>query len=146
MANYLVIIVGGSNYNAEIKDLFASHNLSIEHYDARKSSSLKKQTVPKNTLGVIITVNRSHMTFGNSNELTRNLQSNNIPFVFSSSNLATYNSAKILLQKMHKMFPEHVKIKDYLPQDIQKLDVYKQEWEKSNIAFNKITHHWRRLV
>lgn len=142
MANYLVIIVGGSSYDIEIKDLFESHNLYVEHYDARKSSSLKKQTVPKNTLGVIITVDRSHMTFGNSNELTRQLQINNIPFVFSSSNLATYNSAKLLLQKMNKIFPDNVKVKDYLPPNIQKLEVYKQEWDKNNFTFNKIINRW----
>ncbi|RZL39527.1 MAG: hypothetical protein EOP00_27725, partial [Pedobacter sp.] len=103
MPNHLVLIVGGSSFDIEIKELFESHNLYVEHYDARKSSSLKKQNVPKNTLGVIITVDRSHMAFGNSNELTRQLQASNIPFVFSSSNLATFNSAKLLLQKMSKL-------------------------------------------
>ncbi len=145
MSNFLVVIVGGSSFDSEIKDLFESHNLYVEHYDARKSSSLKKQTVPKNTLGVIVTVNRSHMVFGNSNELTRQLKNDNIPFVFSSGNLATYNSAKILLQKMNKTFPENVKIKESIPQSIQKIEIHKQEWEKVQKNFNQITNKWFNL-
>jgi hypothetical protein len=108
MAIYTVLIIGGASFDFEIKALFDKYNLNVEHYDARKSQSLKKQNIPKNTLGVIITVDRSHMAFGSSNELTRHLHNNNIPFVFSTGNFASLNSSKLLIQKMHKLYPENV--------------------------------------
>jgi hypothetical protein len=137
MASNTVLIIGGASFDFEIKDLFQKYDLYVEHYDARKSQSLRKQNIPKNTIGVIITVDRSHMTFGDSNELTRVLQTNNIPFVFSSGNLATYNSAKTLIQKMHKVYPEYIKYKEYIPENDKKLDFYKQEWIKNEDLFSK---------
>lgn len=142
MAGFSVLIIGGASFDSEIKDLFESHNIYTEHYDARKSQSLKKQNISKNTIGVIITLDRSHMAFGNSNELTRHLQLNKIPFVFSSGNLATFNSAKLLLQMLHKSFPEKVKRKEYVPENVQKLDFYKQEWAKNNNLFTKKLDQW----
>lgn len=139
MATNLIVIVGGASFDPTIKDFFESYDLYIEHYNARKSSDLKKQTVPKNTLGVIITIDRSHMVFGNSNELTRHLQNNEIPFVFSSGNLASFNAAKILLQKIQKKSPDIIKEKIYISEKEQKLDLIKQEWKNNhNKVFEKL--------
>lgn len=132
-----VLIIGGASFDVEIKSLFENYNLFVEHYDARKSQTLKKQNIPKNTIGVIITVDRSHMAFGNSNDFTRMLQINNIPFVFSSGIFATYNSAKLLIQKMGKIYPDHVKYKVFIAENDKKLDFYKNEWTKSQNDFQQ---------
>lgn len=141
MASNIILIIGGASFDFEIKSLFDKYNLYIEHYDARKSQSLKKQNIPKNTIGVIITVDRSHMTFGDSNELTRLLKNNNIPFVFSTGNLASYNSAKVLIQKINKVYPNEITIKENIPENDKKLDTSKQEWKKlDNIYSNKLNN------
>ncbi len=146
MAGYLIVIVGGASFDSTIKDFFGNHNLCIEHYNARKSSDLKKQTVPKNTIGVIVTVDRSHMVFGNSNELTRYLYSNKIPFVFSSGNNATFNAAKILFQKIKNQYPDLIKEKETISDYGQKLDYHKQEWSKYNNIFMNTLEGWFKVL
>jgi hypothetical protein len=142
MPNSFIVIVGGASVDPGIKDFFDSYDLFVEHYNARKSSDLKKQTVPKNTVGVIITVDRSHMVFGNSNELTRYLKNNNIPFVFSSGNFASFNAAKILIQKIHKQFPELIRLDAPVSEKEQKLENYKQEWQVSQVKVLKYIGEW----
>lgn len=139
MANHIIVIVGGASFEPGIKEFFNQYDFDVEHYNARKSSDLKKQTVPKNTIGTIITVDRSHMAFGNSNELTRYLKNNNIPFEFSSSNFASFNAAKLLFQKICKQFPDLVKTKVTIPESEQKLESSKNEWEKyGKIMFSSL--------
>ena len=145
MANSLIVIVGGASFDSVIKDFFANYNLNIEHYNARKGADLRKQTIPKNTLGVIITVDRSHMAFGNSNEFTRYLVSNDIPYVFSGSNLASLNSSKILLQKIFKKHPEIIDQKENISEKEQKLEAYKQEWEASQSKILSYIYAWLEM-
>ncbi|MFN8672964.1 MAG: hypothetical protein U0457_12900 [Candidatus Sericytochromatia bacterium] len=140
----IVSIIGGASFDQEIANIFKPYNIEIIHYDARKSASLKKQTLTKNTVGAIITVNRSHQTFGNSNEIIRYLEEKNIPYTFSSSNLASLNSAKILLQKILHNFPE-LKIK-LTNQKEQKLDYYKNSWEICNEDFFKLLNQYMFII
>lgn len=135
---FSIAIIGGSSFDPEIKNLFNTYNLDVIHYDARKSADLKKQKISKNTIGVIITVNRSHQAFGNSNEIVRNLVEEDTQFVFSSSNLASLNSAKLLLGKISEKFPDIVKKKHYVSPVAQKLDFYKTAWSKSDDSFFKL--------
>lgn len=135
MPSYSVAVVGGATFDISIRKLFEDNDLRVDHYDARKSSSLKKQFVSKNTIGVIITVDRSHQAMGDSNELTRNLKSSNIPFVFSSGNFASYNSAKLLVQKISKQFPNIIKNKCTIPEHLQKLEVIRNEWKIEDSNF-----------
>lgn len=135
MPSYSVAVVGGATFDVSIRKLFEDNDLRVDHYDARKSSSLKKQFVSKNTIGVIITVDRSHQAMGDSNELTRNLKSSNIPFVFSSGNFASYNSAKLLIQKISKQFPNIIKNKCTIPEHLQKLEVIRNEWKTEDSNF-----------
>jgi hypothetical protein len=146
MPDSLIVIVGGASVDPAIKDFFENYDLYVEHYNARKSADLKKQNVPRNTVGVIITVDRSHMAFGNSNELTRFLKNNNIPFVFSSGNFATFNSAKILFQQIHKQFPNLVKPQEPVSEKEQKLENYKQEWQLNQEKVLKYIGEWLEIL
>ena len=49
MPNNIIIVVGGSSLDVNVKELFENKGLLVEHYNARKSSDLKKQNIPKNT-------------------------------------------------------------------------------------------------
>lgn len=140
--NFSIAIIGGSSFDTEIKTLFNTYNLDVIHHDARKSSDLKRQRISKNTIGVIITVNRSHQVFGNSNEIVRNLVEDDTPFVFSGSNLASLNSAKLLLGKISEKFPEVVKKKHYISTSAQKLDFYKTAWTKNDDSFFKLMNEF----
>lgn len=135
MPSFSVAVVGGATFDISIRKLFEENDLNVDHYDARKSSSLKKQFVSKNTIGVIITVDRSHQAMGDSNELTRNLKNSNIPFVFSSGNFASYNSAKLLIQKISKQFPNVIKPRFNIPENLQKLEVTKNDWKIEDLKF-----------
>lgn len=135
MPSFSVAVVGGATFDISIRKLFEENDLNVDHYDARKSSSLKKQFVSKNTIGVIITVDRSHQAMGDSNELTRNLKNSNIPFVFSSGNFASYNSAKLLIQKISKQFPNVIKPRFNIPENLQKLEVIKNDWKIADLKF-----------
>lgn len=146
MPNYFIVIVGGASVEPGIRDFFKNYDLSVEHYNARKSADLKKQTILKNTVGAIITVDRSHMAFGNSNELTRYLKNNNIPFVFSSGNFATFNSAKILFQKIHLQFPELIKVAAPLSEKEIRLENYKQEWQLNQAKVLKYIGEWLDIL
>lgn len=135
MPSFSIAVVGGATFDISIRKLFEENDLNVDHYDARKSSSLKKQFVSKNTIGVIITVDRSHQAMGDSNELTRNLKNSNIPFVFSSGNFASYNSAKLLIQKISKQFPNVIKPRFNIPENLQKLEVTKNDWKLADLKF-----------
>jgi hypothetical protein len=135
MPSFSVAVVGGATFDISIRKLFEENDLNVDHYDARKSSSLKKQFVSKNTIGVIITVDRSHQAMGDSNELTRNLKNSNIPFVFSSGNFASYNSAKLLIQKISKQYPNVIKPRVNIPENLQKLEVTKNDWKREDLKF-----------
>lgn len=158
MPSFSVAVVGGATFDISIRKLFEENDLNVDHYDARKSSSLKKQFVSKNTIGVIITVDRSHQAMGDSNELTRNLKNSNIPFVFSSGNFASYNSAKLLIQKISKQFPNVIKPRFNIPENLQKLEVTKNDWKIADLKFinllelffeinklwDKYLSHWKK--
>jgi len=146
MPDFLIFIVGGASYDINIKNFFNSYGLEVIHRDARSSGSLKKQFVNRNTLGVIITVDRSHMAFGDSNEFTRTLKENKVPFVFSSGNLATMNSARMLLQKIRNEFPNLLRVKDPISEKLQKLDTAKSEWKTKNLELWKAIESWHQIL
>lgn len=142
MAEKIVAIIGGASIDPEVKKFFLEFDINIEHYNARKSADLKKQTIPKNTLGCIITVDRSHMVFGNSNEIVRHLKSNGIPVVFSSGNFATFNSAKILIHKLIEKYPDQVKEKVKQPESELRLETVKKEWSETEKKFYLMIDEW----
>lgn len=140
-----IAIIGGSGFDSEISNLFKKFNIDIIHYDARKSSDLRKQNINKSTIGVIITVNRSHQAFGNSNEIVRTLKTEDIPYVFSSSNLASLNSAKILLEKISLKYPDIIK-KDKTPLIEKELGFYRDEWKKTDSSFFKTLNEFMFVI
>lgn len=145
MSDFNIIIVGGHSFSKEVEDLFKKYNIDITHYNARKSSDLKKQKIPVNTIGAIITIDRSHMAFGNSNELVRNLKNKNIPFIFSSGNFASLNSSNYLLGKIKEVFPDKIKEIQRINKHEIKLENSKQELknlqDKFTILENKYKEH-----